>query len=173
MFVDGLIGLSARLENCIRLVAIYYEVLRLNTASASIRAVNEPTDLDDVTLSAAAKVLIPYRQFHFDESVFGENAAHFDAERFYTNSGLGKSPSFRPFGGGTTYCSGRYVAKREVLMFLALTINRYGISLVPRELDQMQPPFPRCDVTMPSLGVLPPVAGDDVHIVIKKRVRSI
>ncbi|KAL2040826.1 hypothetical protein N7G274_006284 [Stereocaulon virgatum] len=74
---EGPGGLASGLESCMRLVSIYNEVLRLNTASASIRAVAATTDMEDVTLSAGAKVLIPYRQFHFDTKVFGEHAAQF------------------------------------------------------------------------------------------------
>jgi cytochrome P450 len=162
-------GLAERLESCVQLVSIYNEILRLNTASASIRAVAATTDLGDVTLSAGAKVLIPYRQFHFDTKVFGGNASQFDAGRFL-NSGLSKDPSFRPFGGGTTYCSGRYLAKREVLTFLALALSRYDIELATGKPATTQTRFPICDVKMSSLGILPPVAGDDVHVVIRNRV---
>lgn len=164
----GLLDLSSRLENCETLVAVYHEVLRLITASATVRAVTAPTDLGDVTLSPGARILIPYRQLHFDDNVFGENVTQFDARRFLHNS-LSKSSSFRPFGGGTTYCSGRFVAKREVLMFLALAIGRYDIELAAGGFDGKHAPFPRCDITMPSLGVLPPVAGDDVFVVIRNR----
>ncbi len=165
----GQAGLESRLEDCQRLVAIYHEILRLNTASVSIRSVDAPTDVGSVTLSAGAKVLLPYRQLHFDESVFGENAAQFDAERFFTRPELSKSPSFRPFGGGTTYCSGRHVAKREVLTFVALALYQYDIEVAAKVLDPTHQGFPRCDVKKPCLGVLPPVAGDDVNVVVRKR----
>lgn len=166
---NGQAGLESRLEDCQRLVAIYNEILRLNTASVSIRSVDAPTDVGSVTMCAGAKVLIPYRQLHFDESVFGDNAAHFDAERFFARPELSKSPSFRPFGGGTTYCSGRHVAKREVLTFVALVLHRYDIKVAAEAPDQPNHRFPRCDVKKPCLGVLPPVAGDDVNVVVRKR----
>ncbi|KAI4218530.1 MAG: hypothetical protein L6R36_008905 [Xanthoria steineri] len=79
---QGLLGLEGRLEECPRLVAVYHEVLRCHTASASVRSVAAPTDLGDVTLDAGAKVLLPYRQLHFDASVFGPHVEEFRADRF-------------------------------------------------------------------------------------------
>ncbi|KAL8720936.1 MAG: hypothetical protein Q9181_007815 [Wetmoreana brouardii] len=117
---QGLAGLESRLENCPRLVAVHHEVLHLHTASASVRSVAAPTNLGDVVLAPGAKVLLPYRQLHFEASVFGPNVDAFEAERFLAKSDLSKSPSFRPFGGGTTYCPGRHVARRELLTFAAL-----------------------------------------------------
>jgi cytochrome P450 len=123
----GSVGLEARIESCQHLIAVYNEALRLNTSSASVRAVAQPTDLRDVTLNPGATVLAPYRQLHFDETVFGESADTFDADRFLFNNDLAKSPSFRPFGGGTTYCAGRHVAKREVLTFVAYCLSSRGL----------------------------------------------
>lgn len=157
--------LESRLENCHHLVAVYNEIVRLNTASASIRSVAAPTNLGSVTLSPGAKVLLPYRQLHFDESVFGENVDTFDSRRFLANVELSKSPSFRPFGGGTTYCAGRFVAKREVLAFVALAIYRYEVEVVGADAGA----FPECDVKKPCLGVLPPKPGEDMKITIRKR----
>ncbi|KAL8726423.1 MAG: hypothetical protein Q9181_006052 [Wetmoreana brouardii] len=151
---QGLAGLESRLEDCPRLVAVYHEVLRLHTASASVRSVAAPTNLGDVVLAPGAKVLLPYRQLHFDASVFGPNVDAFEAEHFLAKPDLSKSPSFRPFGGGTTYCAGRHVARRELLTFAALLIYRYELELAPTESGEAQANFPRCDVKKPSLGVL-------------------
>ncbi len=145
----GPIGLSARLESCERLMAVYHEVLRLNTASASVRTVAKPTDLRHLTLSTGATVLAPFRQLHFDKTVFGENADTFDPDRFLLNKDLAKSPSFRPFGGGTTYCAGRYVARREVLTFVGLAIHRYDIAMVA---DQQTRTFQELISRCPVLG---------------------
>lgn len=167
--------LESRLEGCNTLVAIYYEMLRFNTASATVRSVAAPTHLDDVTLGPNSNVLIPYRQLHFDESVFGANAAEFDPGRFLRNPQLSKSPSFRPFGGGTTYCAGRHVAKREVLGFVAMTINRYKVELAGsleagKTAAKNNQSFPRCDEKKPCLGVFSPVKGDDLEVTISERI---
>lgn len=166
---QGLLGLEGRLEECPRLVAVYHEVLRCHTASASVRSVAAPTDLGDVTLDAGAKVLVPYRQLHFDASVFGPHVEEFRADRFLAQTDLSKSPSFRPFGGGTTYCAGRHVARRELLTFAALMVHRYDIEVAPLHSGMAQARFPRCDVKKPSLGVLPPLAGDDMILILRKR----
>lgn len=158
----------SRLADCQRLVAIYHEILCLNTAPVSIRSVDAPIDVGSVTMSAGAKVLLPYPQLHFDESVFGDNAAQFDAEHLFTRPELSHSPSFRFLGGGTTYCSGRHVV-REVLTFVALALHQYDIEAAAPAPDQMHHGFPRCDVKKPCLGVLPPVAGDTVNVVVRKR----
>lgn len=169
----GLTGLEARIEECPRLMAVYNEMLRYITASTSVRTVDTPTDLGDFTLRAGAKVMIPYRQLHFDEAVFGPNAAEFDAKRFLVNKELSKSPSYRPFGGGTTYCAGRHVAKREVLTFVALTLHRFEIDVAGGITGEIQQTFPKCDLTKPSLGVLPPVAGQDLRVTVKKRASNV
>ena len=62
------------------------------------------------------------------------------------------------------------MAKREVPTFVALALDCHEINLAPGNSDKTRPSFLRCDMTMPSLGVMPPVPGDVVHIVIKKRV---
>ncbi|KAL8834020.1 MAG: hypothetical protein Q9176_007712 [Flavoplaca citrina] len=166
---QGLLSLEDRLEDCPQLVAAYHEVLRCHTASASVRSVAAPTDLGGLTLDPGAKVLLPYRQLHFDEFIFGRNVDKFDADRFLANTGLSKSPSFRPFGGGTTYCAGRHVARRELLTFAALMVYRYDIETSPANVGEAQGGFPRCDVKKPSLGVLPPVVGDDLILNLRKR----
>ena len=109
----GELGLESRLEQCPRLIALYNEVLRLTTASASIRTIVSATSLGEVTLRAGGKVLLPFRQLYFNNDVFGDNVDDFDAERFLRDESLSKSPSFRPFGGGSTYCPGHYVAQRS------------------------------------------------------------
>ena len=163
--------LISRLENCKLLVAVYNEMLRFITASAFIRSVSATTDLGDTTLSPGANVLIPYRQLHFDQSVFGDNTNEFDPSRFLFNPDLNKSPSFRPFGGGTTYCAGRHVARREVITFVAMAIHKYDIKLAGCGGGNKQS-FPRCDLKKPSLGVLPPARGEDVEVVIGERIHS-
>ena len=162
---DGLPGLETRLEKCPRLAALYGEVLRLTASSASIRTVESDTPLRNVVPSAGGKVLMPFRQLHFNKDVFGSNADEFDSERFLRDKSLGKSSSFRPFGGGATYCPGRYVAKREVMVFIALAMSQFDIRLAEKERSK----FPKLDTRTPSLGVMMPMTGEDVQVVVRKR----
>ncbi|KAI4207764.1 MAG: hypothetical protein LQ348_000460 [Seirophora lacunosa] len=168
-FAEGFAGFEHRIEHCSRMTALYNEMLRYTTASASIRTVAEPTDLGPYTLSAGSKVLIPYRQLHFDPTHFGGNAAEFDMARFFGDHELSKHGAFRPFGGGTTYCAGRHVARREVLAFVAMALKGFDISLAGAEHGMDPQMLPVCDVKKPSLGVLPPMPGQDVKVVIKQR----
>lgn len=162
---DGMPDLVSRLEQSPHLMSLYHEVLRLTTASASIRTVESATPLGRYVLRPGAKVLLPFRQLHFNEDVFGVNAAGFDSERFLRDESLSKSSSFRPFGGGSTYCPGRYVARWEVLTFIALAMSRFHLSLQ----DANQAVFPQLDTKKPSLGIMMPLAGQDVRMSVKKR----
>ena len=109
-----------------------------------------------------SKLLMPYRQLHFDEGVFGSRVEEFDPQRFIENPELGRSQSFKPFGGGVTYCSGRFIARREVISFVALVVHRYHL-----ELKDPNQGFPRQDGKKPTLGVIGPVKGDNVILVVK------
>lgn len=161
---QGASGLEARLDECPRLISIYYEVLRLTSSSASIRTVEAPTPLGRYVLPSNTKVLLPFRQLHFNEDAFGGNTHEFDPERFLRDPSLSKSPSFRPFGGGSTYCPGRHVARREVLVFIAFAMSRFELRL-DLENDAV---FPKLDTKKPSLGMMMPVAGQDVRVRVSK-----
>lgn len=161
----GVHGLESRLGECPKMMALYNEILRLTTASASVRTVESDTPLGGVILRKGGKVLLPFRQLHFNEKVFGSNVDQFDPARFLGDGNLQKISSFRPFGGGTTYCPGHYVAQREVLVFIALTMFRFkSISLA----EQAQQAFPELDTKKPCLGIMTPVAGQDVQITMQK-----
>lgn len=124
---SGLEGLDKRLEKCPRLVAVYEEVLRINTSSVTVRDVITNTKLGKVTLKKGSKVFAPTRQLHFDPLVFGNNVDQFDPERLLKNKKLTKSDSYRPFGGGTTHCPGRWLAMKEILLCVALVLTRFDV----------------------------------------------
>ncbi|KAK4182023.1 cholesterol 7-alpha-monooxygenase [Podospora australis] len=85
----------------------------------------------------------------------------FGPARFLKRPDLLRSTSWRPFGGAKTHCPGRFLARREVYMFLALFLFRFNIKLVPK------PKFPVLDTAIPAGGVLPPIAGDDVFVQVR------
>lgn len=117
-------------------------------------------------------MLSPFRQLHFDATVFGDDAQEFKFDRFLgtENAGLVKGKSFRPFGGGPTYCPGRFVAKQEVFMFVATVLARFNLSTTTQHTTGSKKEegqaFPRLDRKKPSLGVMGPVAKNDflVHV---------
>lgn len=56
-----------------------------------------------------------------------------------------------------------------MLMLTALLLQRFDISLAAAAEDGKEPPMPRLDDSLPTGGVLGPVAGDDVIV----RVRAL
>lgn len=110
---------------------------------------------------------MPYKQLHFEPSVFGANTAAFDPQRFLRNKSLLRSTSWRPFGGAATYCPGRFLARREVYMFVATVLLRYDIRLAPG-VDGAKPKFPVLDESIPSGGILSPTLGDDLLMEVRQ-----
>ena len=149
--------LSNRLDQCPRINAVFHETLRMTSSSMSVR---------DKHLRAGTKVLVPYRQLHFDEKVFGATAAYFDPERFLAHEDLSRSSSFRPFGGGTTYCPGRFIAKREGLTFVALVLERFEVDLAEHKGDS-KVPFPQIEDGKPCLEIMGSRDGLDTILKIK------
>ncbi|KAI9662011.1 MAG: hypothetical protein M1831_002926 [Alyxoria varia] len=154
---------QSRLESCPHQLALYNELLRINTASATVRSVVAPTELGNVVLQPGTIILIPYRQLQFDKTVFGETAHTFDPSRFLSNPDLDRSSSFRPFGGGTTYCPGRNIARREILGFIAMVSQEYEMEAAAGE------KFLESDIKKPCLGMLSPTPGSDLQVIIWKR----
>ncbi|OJJ76737.1 hypothetical protein ASPBRDRAFT_417343 [Aspergillus brasiliensis CBS 101740] len=58
----------------------------------------------------------------------------FRPERFSPKGGrsLTRSDNWRPFGGGTTMCPGRYVRKRFVMLFVTSLLRRFDVGLVDK-----------------------------------------
>ena len=163
VFAFGQTDLAERLDECPQLLALWHEVLRHHVATASIRTIESTTKLGRYELKKGGRVLVPYHQLHIDENVFGVNAKVFDSKRFLQQKELSKSPSYRPFGGGITYCSGRIVARWEVLTFVAMALHQFEMKVVPGPRKDMAA-FPSMDEKTPTLGVMPPAAGEDVYI---------
>ena len=91
----------------------------------------------------------------------------FHPERFLDKEDLTKCTSFKPFGGGVTYCSGRFIARREVLAFVALVISSYDL-VIAKE-GGGKGGVPQQDEHKPTLGVVGPVRGDDLIVRVEKR----
>jgi cytochrome P450 len=166
---------------CPRLEALYLEVLRLEMSSSLMRYVTEPTMIGGKLLREGNNVMVPYRQLHYSEDIWGENASAFDPERFLRKKGLSRSSSFRPFGGGQHLCPGRFLAKQAVFTFVALALSRFDVRLDTdsgmgetggASKNRVQR-FPRADESKPGLGALAPVAGDGVILRLKPRTTSV
>lgn len=146
-------------------MALYYEVLRLATSSVSVRDVKAQARIGGKLLRAGNRVLLPYRQMLFDGNVFGEDAETFNPDRFLSDRKLNNSLSFRPFGGGATYCPGRFLAKAEVLTFVALVICRFDLELADNGGKEVN--IPRMEIRRPCLGIMGPEKEGDVVLKVR------
>ncbi|KAL8885812.1 MAG: hypothetical protein Q9215_006393 [Flavoplaca cf. flavocitrina] len=159
--------LASNLEKCPRLNAVFNETLRITTSSSTIRNVVDTITVGGKRLRKGTKVLVPYQQLHFDDRAFGKNPQVFDSDRFFDRKELSRSSNFRPFGGGTTYCPGRFVAKREVLTFVALALARFNIKLAEQGKREI-PPFPQIEDGKPCLGIMGPRLGWDTVLEVSR-----
>ncbi len=181
IFAAGTANLASRLESCPLLEAVYLESLRLTSSSGTIRKVRHATDMGGMSLQPGQNIMIPYRELHYNESVFGPNPDQFRPGRFLDNKDLKRSPSYKPFGGGTTYCPGRFLARGEVLVFVATLIHRFEVLLalgctssakkVPD--STLAQRLPRMHTEKIALALMDPVVGDDLLLNIQVRTPSV
>lgn len=167
-FDGGKVEMACLLNSSPRLNALFDEVLRLTNSSSSVRSVVSEAVVGNFIFRAGTKVIIPYRQLHFDQAVFGENAHELDAERFLKNKNLNRSPNYRPFGGGSTFCPGRFIARQEVIAFVAIVLKRFNVRLGNSENGSKQT-FPSLEEAKPCLGVMGPREKEDLIIEISRR----
>lgn len=103
---------------------------------------------------------------------FGTDAGSFSAYRFLMDPGLLKSKSWRPFGGGSTFCPGRFMTRREISMFIALALNRFEMKLAELPSGGRTQKFPEMDDSIPWGGIVHPIPGDDVFVVLRQLPES-
>lgn len=151
------------LVRCPQLNAVWLETLRLAAFSASVRYINQDTEINGFILRKDSRIIIPYRQLHFNEEVFGDAIEEFLPDRFLKNPKLEKSSTWRPFGGGETMCPGRYIAKHAVMIFVAIVLHRFDIELAYPQ------PFPRTDDCKPVVGMVSAMKGDEVMVRLRSR----
>ncbi|OTB13141.1 hypothetical protein K445DRAFT_65159 [Daldinia sp. EC12] len=143
--------------NCPQVDAIWHETLRLSGWSASVRLVTQDTVIGGKLMRKGNRVLVPHRLLHFGESLFGERPNEFRPERWQRGN-LSRSSSWRPFGGGKTMCSGRFLARFSVTTFVATLLRRFDLEVVGN------PPFPQADEGRPVLGTMSIKEGHDFYV---------
>lgn len=158
-------------NHCPQLDAAWNETMRLHGAAASIRTVTADTVIGGRTLRAGRRLVIPYRQLHMETSIFGEDVRVFRPDRFRTKKTESgerlRLEHFRPFGGGSTICSGRHLSKRIVAILVTLMLRRYDISMAGENQS-----LPVEDEWRPVLGIADPKPGSDVRLRLTPRKPS-
>jgi cytochrome P450 len=150
-------------EKCPNLNAVWNETLRLSAYSSSVRYIMEDTIVGGKTLRKGNRVMIPNRQLHFNHEIFGEDVDEFKPTRFVNNSKRLQSRSWKPFGGGSTICPGRFIAKQAVISFVTMIIHRFDIDTVGEK------KFPEMEDGNPVLGIMSAKANDDLRIKLTRR----
>lgn len=163
-------------DACPLLNSAFNEILRVCSTASSLREVVKPGRIGNKYLPVGTLVFLPQRQLLLLEKIFGPNAHEVDLARFATNKSLERNAAYRPFGGGTTLCSGRVLGRREVLAFVALALWRYNMKVInvgeeALGINGLQ--FPRLDPAKPSIGVSKQVEGDDMILKVTKRNRVV
>jgi len=121
------------LKNLPLLNSVYQENLRLAVATVTTRVVIEDTEFDGYILKKGRLILSPSRSLSMSD-VFdapGHPATEFWAERFLVDEKqkVRLNASWKPFGGGISYCPGRYIAAAEILMSMAILLLKYDMEL--------------------------------------------
>jgi cytochrome P450 len=153
--------LLQNVEKCPKVDAIWNETLRLSGWSASVRLITEDTTIGDKLMRKGNRVLVPHRLLHFDENTFGGNTHEFRPDRWKKH--LTRNPSWRPFGGGKTTCSGRFLARFSVTTYVATLLRRFDINMLDN------PHFPKADEGRPVLGIMSIKEGSDFKVELRPR----
>ena len=182
------ISYAALRQSCPLLNSVYRETMRITAPLTTARVVLEDTVLADTyLLRKDAIVQIAGAALHADTTVWGPDAASFNARRFLYSANGTKStldgsipaskgeqvhPSaFRSFGGGISYCPGRHFAAMEIVSLAAVLVC--GFDLVPqvgRAGVQFDPP--RDDKRFP-FAVIKPLAPLDVRLERRKGMEDV
>ncbi|KAL9012109.1 MAG: hypothetical protein Q9173_003108 [Seirophora scorigena] len=160
---NGSLDIKYLCANSPSLDAIFLEALRLNGGAMMGRKVLAATEIGGKILEPGNSTIIPSHQLHTNRDVWGDDVGNFDAFRFAKKKSLARHSSYRPFGGGVTYCPGRVLAKEEVFGFVAILLRRFTIKLASSDGSSgHRQVFPKLDDSSPALGITGPVKGMDV-----------
>ena len=156
---SGKLDLKYLAEQCPQLRSVYHEALRLRKRDLAFRKVERDTKIGGKTLRGGNFAMVPVCQLHDNPTVFGLDSLQFDPERFLKHPEFTSNHAYKPYGGGKTYCPGRFFALQEILGFVALQIHRFDVKLT-----DIHQNFPVADESMLTLGVSRPLPGSDLSI---------
>lgn len=144
-------SLAALVDLCPQTNAAFDETLRLVSSSTSTRLVTEDVVLGGTMLRAGNRVLLPSQHLHRDRAYWGTDVDAFRPERFLKRADAASDGMYRPFGGGTSLCPGRFFARRAVLSFVAVLLRLFDVEITGAEV------LP--DYYRPRLAVVDPLPG--------------
>lgn len=124
-----------------------------------MRVVTEPAGLriGGKIIPCGARLFAPPRQLHTNEKVW-PNAHSFQPEQWLAKNVEGKLHDYKPFGGGITYCPGRFLVKSTIRAFLAVAVARFEIELEPGQVEA------KFKLDEPVQGPVYPADGIDLKL---------
>lgn len=152
-------------EHCPYLDSVFNEAMRLTMRSPLVRNVSETAVLGGKTLRSGNMVMVPYRHLHLDSAAWGPTSEDFQGDRFLRDKTLKTSLSYRPWGGGSTMCTGRHLAKKAIFAFVALLLSRFDVGLETKQ------SFPRADFSKPSPGIVSIGEHEDAILTLHPRAK--
>ncbi|EMD91116.1 hypothetical protein COCC4DRAFT_80767 [Bipolaris maydis ATCC 48331] len=142
--------------------SLWLEALRLGTISAAARVITRETTLEGYLLRAGSVILMPVHLMH--SGVEFPEAKKFQPDRWLDvdeEALKRQNMVMRPFGGGTSLCSGRFVAEMEIVGVVSVLLEMLDMKF-EETLSENQWEF-----NSRSIGVMAP--KKDVPVWIKRR----
>jgi cytochrome P450 len=133
-------GRPPAFEDILRLTysqQVFMEVLRYHTVAFLLpRALDKPDQLGPYQLPANALVLLSFYGVHHNPRVW-DHPETFDPERFTPEAVAQRHPfAYVPFSAGPRKCAGDEFALLEGPLIIAMLLQRYTITLLPKQTFQ-------------------------------------
>jgi len=113
--------------------SLWLETLRFYVSSVPFRKLLSTLEVGGYQLEAGKTILAPTTLAHNEASFWtqsGHSPDEFWPERFIGKDDKELAGHFLPFGGGSTICPGRFFARQEVLLAVAMMVTRFEFELV-------------------------------------------
>ncbi|XP_065195080.1 cytochrome P450 7A1-like [Sycon ciliatum] len=174
--------LREQLQSMVKLDSLINEMFRTCSAPLLGRialkdcTLQLPDQKAPIHIRKGDRVCVATHALHTQEQIYGDGMEQFQWDRFLTPDRL-EPRDFRdresgekvrhhllPFGCGTTLCPGRHFARDEIKVYMATMVLCFDIKAV--ESDQA---VPRFDYPRSTIGVIPPLAGDQYPVYIRRK----
>ena len=166
---DGSGDVEKLLTRCPNLDSVWNEALRLYNASTAVRKATSDCWVGSKIIHKGDQIFGPVRNWQLEEQYFGGNPEAFHPSRWMGKKDLSRSRGFTPFGGGHTYCPGRYFAQRETYLFVGLLLRRFELQVTDLHGNPItHPQVPRVELNLPAPAAMRPV--DDMYVTLSKRM---